>query len=62
MAELYRYSVFFANQAYKQDYATVIAFLIGLVDVEWRVLVGSGGPPGHVRHSLSSASGAGHNA
>ena len=51
---LFLYSVFFAHQDYKQDYASLIAYLLGIIT--WVKMIGSGGSPGREGERLNMPS------
>ena len=50
---LFMYTVFYAHQNYKQDYASLLAFLLCLP--RWVLTIGSGGSPGASGNSMNLA-------
>ena len=48
---IFKYSVFFAYRNYKQDYASLIAFILGFID--FVKMIGSGGSPGTSGNNLN---------
>ena len=51
---LIQYTVFYAHQNYKQDYASLLAFILGIIT--WVRMIGSGGSPGTSGNNLNLAS------